>query len=78
MDKENFIAYLKRGEYLSIIHEYCLDKGKTEKLTNAFLTALLLRPDMALICADIAIRYYKEREEVLTLIDVSGKEIQYY
>ena len=78
MDKKNFIAYLKRGEYSGIIREYCLDKGKTEKLTDAFLTALSLRPDMALICADIAIRYYKEREEVLTLIDVSGKEIQYY
>ena len=78
MDKKNFIAYLKRGEYSSIIREYCLDEGKTEKLTDAFLASLLARPDMALICTNIAIRYYKEREEVLTLIDVSGREIQYY
>ena len=77
MDKKSFIAYLRKEDYLAILREYCVEKGKEITLINCFLGLLPLTPIYS-SCVEIAVRYYKEKLRIVTLFDVSGKEIQYY
>lgn len=74
MDKKTLISILEDnnhslGNIQKVIYDYCIEMGKDEKDTDAFIayissTLFFLRP-----CFDTAVNYYKNKFNIVELID---------
>lgn len=81
MDKEEFLKYLNSKSYTDILVNYCTEKGKTIEETKSFIMVLHtmdLTRQMMRSCIETAIKYYKDKFEITTVIDTVGNEITNY
>lgn len=70
MDKEQFLNLLNSNNYIQILFEYCIEKGKTKEETEQFIQVLSmidLTKQMITSCINTAIQYYKIKFEIITI-----------
>ena len=81
MDKDTIIRILNNGhptsqEAITVIVDYCLDKGKTPSQVNMFLhMSAQLNLEYYF---NYALDYYKKKFEVISIIDKEGKILLTY
>lgn len=81
MDKDTLIRMLRNGTFneydiITIISEYCIEKGKNLKDIQNFISiALPINPHYYF---NYALDYYKRKFGVVTIIDKEGKILLIY
>lgn len=78
MDKEEFLKHLNSKSYTQILINYCIEKGKSADETQQFIVLLHtidLTRQMLNSCIQTAIKYYRDKFEITTVIDAEGNEI---
>lgn len=81
MDKESFLKYLNTNNLTDILYEYCLEKGKkTADITQFIIAVRTIDPFGNLLgnCISDAIKYYKDKFGITSVIDETGKIIINY
>lgn len=81
MDKEEFLKYLNVNENIEILYQYCIEKGKKVSDINGFITLLQsIDPFGKLLsnCISDAIKYYKDKFNIISIIDSTGQTIINY
>lgn len=82
MDRETFIRQLNNNALpVDILYEYCLEKGKkTEEITQFVIAIKAIDPFGNLLdsCMMDAIRYYRNKFNVISITDTTGKIIINY
>lgn len=70
MSKEDFLNLLSNNDYIQILFNYCIEKGKTPKETEQFIQIINLvdlSKQMITACINTAVQYYKNKFEVITV-----------
>lgn len=73
--KEEFISYIKNKEGISwdkIVKAYCQEFNKREEDIDKLLLVLSLNSILRHECLDIAMEYFFDKLEVITLKDKKG------
>lgn len=81
MDKEEFLKYLNINENIEILYQYCIEKGKTVSDINGFIILLQsIDPFGKLLnnCINDAIQYYKDKFNIISITDNTGKTLINY
>lgn len=81
MDKESFLKYLNTNNLTDILYEYCLEKGKkTADITQFIIAVRTIDPFGSLLnnCVNDAVKYYKDKFSITSVIDETGKIIINY
>ena len=61
--------------YKSVIHDYCIEKGKPQDLTSKFVTMLMFSPSIV-PCFAIALSYFEQKYNVCSVREkVRGSDI---
>ena len=70
MSKEDFLNLLSNNNYIQILFNYCIEKGKTPEETEQFIQIINLvdlSKQMITACINTAVQYYKNKFEVITV-----------
>lgn len=82
MDKKLFLTYLNSGNLtIDIIYSYCIEKGKTPEDTKQFLYMVQHIDPFGTIlgeCMKTAVKYYKDKYNIITISDEQGNIIYNY
>lgn len=76
MDKDSFLKYLNDNNITNILYEYCLEKGKKTADISQFIIAIkTIDPFGNLLgnCVSDAVKYYKDKFSITSVIDETGK-----
>lgn len=81
MDKDTLIRMLRNGTFnefdiITIISEYCIEKGKNPKDIQNFISITL--PINPHYYFNYALDYYKKKFELISVIDREGKILLTY
>ena len=81
MDKDTLIRMLRNGTFneydiITIISEYCIEKGKNLKDIQNFISMVL--PINPHYYFNYALDYYKKKFELMSIIDKEGKILLTY
>lgn len=81
MDKNTLIRMLRNGTFnefdiITIISEYCIEKGKNPKDIQNFISIIL--PINPHYYFNYALDYYKKKFELISVIDREGKILLTY
>lgn len=81
MDKDTLIRMLRNGTFnefdiITIISEYCIEKGKNPKDIQNFISITL--PINPHYYFNYALGYYKNKFELISVIDREGKILLTY
>lgn len=78
MDKEEFLNLLNSNNYIQILFNYCIEKGKTPEETEQFIQIINLvdlSKQMITACINTAVQYYKNKFDIITIINIENNKI---